>query len=734
MAGNSNTDDQDLSSLFPSSSNLGIGSGMSGVTQSNNSQTSTNDTQSFNYIPNVLSQYSNFSYNLRLEVTLPQNFNLMVTQQSYDANLWTTIIQTPNVGKARAHRPPTMQNGQLQNNAGTTTYFNNDLYIDNLDIQTWCGLTNLTRSGNIGEITFRITEPYGMSFIEEMFDFCHNANGLGEKNYLQLPFMIIIEFNGYLDDGTWQKIPAATKYIPISILNVTTKLNVSGAEYTVTACPYHELALSEKYGRLFDQIEVSGKTINDMISELAVKVNQDQEAAKKQLKYDYADVYSFIVVNQTSSEISTGQIQIGNVVISHPTTIASKDSPMLIASGSGKSVDYTVKAKNMLSYKGTTQSQGIGATIGNGSTIRFSSGSSVVACLSNLIIGSNYTTQQTIDYQKKFDQINQQLNNSSSAGNASASSGSTQLFQSLEYPLQWFKVVTQITLGPYDTIRNVYSKNITFTIKPYLVDNAKSAYTPGQTPNLRVLKNYQYLFTGKNSEVINFEIDFNAAYQTYSQVNSNTKALATGETNPTNNPNSMQINVVSTQNYVNQGLSSLAVPYSPNTTMGVGSISIGRSLASDIASSLYAKYELLEINLSIFGDPDYIKQDEIFLNPPDNLNPYITPNNGTTGSSSPGGIAFDAGEIYFNLQFKVPIDYNQNTGIMDFSNLSSTQIDRTSFSGLYSVLEIQNSFSGGKFTQSLHCKRFDDSNKLQVVTPTVTPVQDTTPDVEDDGS
>lgn len=681
------------------------------------------------YIPNMLAAYSDYTYNVKLQVGYPINFNYMMAEQSYDPALWATIVQTPNAGAPRAAAPAVADaNGQVHPSTATRTYFNKDLFLDDISIVNYVGLSKDTETGNITEIDFTITEPYGMSFLEELYDFCTQPEGLGESNYMQLPYLLVISFNGYLDSGVWQQIPNATKYIPISLAEMSVKLNAGGAVYTVKAYSYHELGNFEMYGRLKGQVEVTGKSINDLLTQFGQKINQDQQATTKANGYDYADTYKISVIQQNSQEVAAGTVDIGSVVMADPSDIVSKDTPMgAPATTSSNQINYNNLASNYLNYQISNQSQGLGAAITTAnSTIRFNTGDAISTCINTILSTSKFATQQALDYQATFDKLNASLaaTNSqatlSTSTNTNTTSQNNQTIQeqiaSLQYPLQWFKVLSQVSIGPYDTKRNVYSRALNYTVKPYLVDNALSQNTPSQKPQLRVLKQYEYLYTGKNTEVINFDINLTMGFMVLAQLNANLKGLATGDTNPAPNPNKAQVKIVPKQDYLNQAKSIYAVPYSPATAKGTGVTTVGRSYTSDIASSLYAHGDLLTINITIFGDPDLIKQDEVFLYPPpSSLNPYIE-----ATSSKPGGIAFDSGEIYFNLVFKTPVDYDLNTGLMDFaSQTSATQQKRTTFSGLYKILSVTNKLSNGEFTQELSCVRYVENDSMIDATPNI---------------
>jgi hypothetical protein len=128
--------------------------------------------------------------------------------------------------------------------------------------------------------------------------------------------------------------------------------------------------------------------------------------------------------------------------------------------------------------------------------------------------------------------------------------------------------------------------------------------------------------------------------------------------------------------------------------------------AADLAASLMsmADADMLTVDLTIVGDPEFIKQDDMFYpNTYDSTGQVmletriVTPN---------GSVIMDAKEIFCNLTFKTPTDIDDETGLMSFN----TNYRASGFSGLYKILRVDNDFNAGKFTQILHLVRYPDQD------------------------
>jgi hypothetical protein len=90
---------------------------------------------------------------------------------------------------------------------------------------------------------------------------------------------------------------------------------------------------------------------------------------------------------------------------------------------------------------------------------------------------------------------------------------------------------------------------------------------------------------------------------------------------------------------------------------------------------------MINVKLKIAGDPDFVKQDDIFYGP---------------GAGAGSSIATDSEEVYIKIFFKAPTDIDQDTGLMDSSSYPDTV-----FSGIYRVLRVESLFERGQFTQTL---------------------------------
>ena len=249
----------------------------------------------------------------------------------------------------------------------------------------------------------------------------------------------------------------------------------------------------------------------------------------------------------------------------------------------------------------------------------------------------------------------------------------------------------------------------------YDIFNCLSFLAPNGDPVQfgRVVKEYDYMFTGENTEIINFDIEFNTAFLTYSQFNNDTKSQGTGKLQP-DKKIIKPLPLTAKPSATNAGLSQVVVSSSSFDAKGTGDSSPERNQSADVQATLYSKADMIQLNLNIYGDPDYIIQDGLFLtfnSAPNTV--YIQPGS-TENNRQISGIVYDYGEVYANINFKIPQDINLNTGTLDLSfNSTDTQTySRNIFSGLYRVIKVENKIDKGLFTQKLEMIRYTDTHNF----------------------
>jgi hypothetical protein len=263
--------------------------------------------------------------------------------------------------------------------------------------------------------------------------------------------------------------------------------------------------------------------------------------------------------------------------------------------------------------------------------------------------------------------------------------------------VRWFKIVPVIELLGFDSIRNKYAKKITYFVRAFTHYNNSDPRVPKSIPQGAV-KQYDYMYTGNNTEVIDFRIEFNTlAYTLINVSRSKTEVLNQSGGANRNNVYSQQSPQPSGSFQPNQ---QDYVSGTQHSMVSGAHESSEKSLARGYADSIYSNSggDMISVKLKILGDPDFIKQDEFLYHPGAigvGYNSQFLPGAGNS-------LNMDSGEIFCEVRFRSPVDMDEGTGMMRQDGAYSTSY----FSGIYKVISVENDFSRGQFTQTLNLIRY----------------------------
>jgi hypothetical protein len=624
-------------------------------------------------IPNPLDDYESYTYCLSLHLLSEAQFNnlqVSVPQRTIVASAGRYINRDPN--------------------------FAEDFYFEDFKMTTIVNTTKRNRNTNLIECQFTIIEPLGFTFINRLLD---AVAGIGGKNYIKQPYMLQIDFFGY-DGGTSAgsaPIPNLTKYIPISLVGLKSRVSSRGTEYSVEAVPFNHQAFNTMNVASPAAFTVKASTVQDLLgtgtSQPTAPSGQYQvmgfvEGLNAYYK-DLVDRKEIFFQNDYKVEFHPA---IANAKI-FPT-----NSPNNLASAASGGTSPTDQKNNIKAQAGQTVGQ-----------INFNSG------VFNVPAGTKI--DQLIDYAvRNSDYIKDQL---ADPTGYTAKENFGDIQTKLGNPLRWYRIVPKIKIKPnsYDPARQQYAYEIVYYVKPWTV-NSKHPYAPqGRTPGF--VKEYNYIFTGKNKDVIDLQLDFDMLY--YTQIISyrnkgrlNETGDTAGQKNlrgemyewydaPTDVPPPGQNAQVTTTDRI-QPIARGYVSGDAGKTTRTGAQQSLAVTAGDVQKdiTLEAKGDMINIKMRIIGDPTFIKQDDIFYSQnAQDMTSVITPN---------GSITTDGGELYVYVNFESPTDYSQLHG-QAVPGLSKYRYSE--FSGVYKVITVESTFRGGKFEQVLDMVRLPIQDQLR---------------------
>ena len=636
--------------------------------------------------PNVLDKYSSYTYQASIYLMTPAAMAQLVKTKKKSLAGSQLIIQS---GGA----PVT----------GRNPYFSNDYYIDRIELKSTIMGKGTGSAHNVNGIKMTIVEPNGITFLENLdkavTGYLGTATDTKKKSFQSQLYLLVIRFYGYDANGKIVQAGAGTqgaidntttpgaafveKYYPFNLNSVKFKIQNKAVEYDIeaTACQY-QIGLGQIRGGVIPyNVELSATTVQDaLLGPAVVSATANNNATtngRDTTTTTDTGVTGTSTAPQNASAAPTNKLTVrqglvtalnqyqkdlvNNGTYTYPDVYSVEFTLPAISQAKIKRVDQD-KTKDPPPQGGTAKEQLSPTATSVDPTTRtltITAGQQIVQVIDQIVKNSTY-----IEDQQKL-VIGEASQTQKTNAKATASN------------LAWYKISIEATPGKYDPKRNDYAYNIKYIVHPYKISNMISAYFDPIKYN-GVHKQYNYWFTGENSQIISYEQTYNALYA---------QILSGGPPSPTQ---TAADNVKLT-----------FAPRSGQSSQGAK----GRTNepAANAADYLYSPGDNQNCTMTIVGDPAWLQQGEAALG------------TGSTGFEykpflPDGTINVDSQQVLFEVLFNVPGDYNLNTGLMDPNSTNNTtnttqaslQVPGQSRRSLvYQANECTSEFARGKFTQTV---------------------------------
>lgn len=273
------------------------------------SQTFGNGTQNTTIIaqPNVLDQYSSYTYSLSWYLLSPTQYNTVTLTQPFNTSGWQLLMQS---GGAPV--------------AGRNQYFPVDYYMDDLEIDSNIPLGGTGLPYSAMSLKWKVVEPNGITLIDKLaaavqslyknqtsassgdadaqeggfYGNTTTANQTNQaKRYLSAQHCMVIRFYGY--DSQGKLVAPATgkyttnnqlggpgqaviiKYYPFMIDNITYRVTKSQIEYMIKALPVpHMYNTSTDRGTIPYAFALTGQTVGQLLSGTVGSVATGDQGAR----------------------------------------------------------------------------------------------------------------------------------------------------------------------------------------------------------------------------------------------------------------------------------------------------------------------------------------------------------------------------------------------------------------------------------------------------------------------
>ena len=692
-------------------------------------------------LPNVLNDYATYSYVFSLGCLSDQMTNF--PDSTYKVGIEPQLILKS-------------ANGSPDNRVATP-YGKFDFFIDSCTINSLIGNDKATGNTNATNISFSVIEPYSMGLF--MIACQQAAFDAGWKNFREAAFLLKIEFKGNTQTGIAQTVPKTTKYIPFRFTNISMKVSGKGAVYQVDGLPYNEQAFSKQVSSLRSDTTVTGKTVQEVLqtgtNSLQAVINKKFKELETQKIVEQADQ----ILIYFPKDIASGATVASSDTAKENNTPATTSSAVGSAEDVYKKLGVTISDKNASLVQDTGQCNAIGGapmgfSVSRKADTPMSNGQKVYNEKTGIEVRGKMMPDPTVS-NFKFSQdtnipnaINQVILASKFPEGALDTANLTP-----EGYRGWWKIETQVYIlsGKTQSGTGTKPKLYVYRVIPYAV-HASRLMPPGAPapgfPQLKqqVVKEYNYIYTGKNQEIINFNIDIANGFQAMMLADNgnNSADVKTAKDDGAEVVKESEIESKAGKapsGIPGTGLQSQAsyskIRTGSDSKGGGGAETNSTRIARLFHDALTNGKDLVNLDLEIMGDP-YFLATSGFGN-------YTAGQTTKSNINSDNEVNYQNGEVDIVVNFRTPIDINQSTGLYNFGGTAGVN----QFSGLYKVTTLVSTFSKGKFTQKLSGFRrqgqddFRDADISRV--PTATPTKaappneyvDTppsNPQVFDDGS
>ena len=672
-----------------------------------------------NIVPNPMERFASYSVLWTLAVLTPKQYNDPSSYRTQDlsfASQTQRITQTP-LGDFDQAPTKNLKSSIVFSSAGRdwidkkgessrapTAYGTPEYYIEDFEMKAIVSSSEKTGNTNAIGFSFKIYEPFSMGLLLQSLQVA--ALNAGYLNYLDAPFLLRMDFKGF--DENMQKISSLKpKYFVLKLRSVKFEVDESGSTYEVNAFPYNHQAYSDTVNTIWQNFSIAPKqfgqgTVEEALitsdQSLAKVLNDNERANVDAGRYSIPDVYEIQFPEKSSDWIPNEA-----TTFEGGATITPGEDPLPVLGGSRATTrtDFGTNPIGKADF-GFTQTAG-----GN---FPFAKEGDILDEATGRIVRGRMSIDPTnrrfhfTQGQSITDVIVQTILSSTYARDAISRPENL----TPEGFIKWFRLDIQMEMLDYDAVIGDFAKKYTFRVVPFFVHHSIFS-NPTTAPvgyvelQKQIVKKYEYIYSGQNTDVLKFDININNLFYT------GTNSSSEGQTQSTANNNQQGI-VGSTPNQTataDGGSPEVAAGNLPKSKLrrdpsmfslrrgGVGYADVARKVAENFHEAFLkgSTTDLVSIDLEILGDPYWMVDSGM-------VNYFAEETDQSKFMTEDGTANYEGSDVYIYLTFRTPSDINETTGLNDFPDNNDSP-----FSGIYKVTKCTSTFNDGAFKQELRCLR-----------------------------
>ena len=670
------------------------------------------DDSSASRIPNPLRNHNGFNYSVTLGVLSASEYN---NPESYRSagGFKNYIIQSSGGNLDKRY--------QVFDETGSGKSEHAEYYIDDIEIEAVVAPNPNTRVTLGTGISFSVSEPYSMgNFIQAVIG---SAAEAGYSSYNSAPFCLRIDFNGWnLDGSTDANFVQRPVFLPIKFVSMDFNVSGQGSKYLVKAVPMSESGLADDVNAIRTSIRANGVLCHQVLetndNSLTAAINSQIESLEESGTLAPFDRYvicfpktrTALVDALQSRTIDESAFTTSPEEQEAQRTGAGANNPQLRASFNPNTVTIQQSTQTYAILKSFAENTDLMNEIGlspinedtnaPGNTPE-ADANAVVNPETGLVDTTSVAAQPstaTRDFQfnqgQQITSIIERMIMQTTYAAERATEGATNGLN------RWFRIDTQVFIDDSPATESQMGqkpKVYVYSVVPYEVDEAITMAPnsrPENTQGLReaAIKEYNYIYTGKNEDVLNFDINFNNAF--LMTANSDI-GMTSGQDPNAGTTASTQTNGDSGATVAQAGDLASADEASPAVSLVTNSAESAGTHSNDVRRRIAEMFhdritnmttDMVTADMEIMGDPYFIPQE---------TGNYVSQQSNRPGITQDGTMTYQQGPVMCIVNFRTPFDYQIGGATMEIPQVVP------GFSGLFQVWAVTNKFSRGKFTQDL---------------------------------
>ncbi len=654
-------------------------------------------------IRNPLEDYASYNVLWTLAALTKDQFNNPTLYRTDESSLKNVIFSS--AGRYGATYKD-LRTGKAQTQRVNTAFGAPEYYINNFNMNCIIGNTDKTGNSNAIKFSFDIYEPYSMGLLLQSMQ--NAAIKSGFANYIDnAPYVLKMEFIGFDEFGNIIK-SVKPRYFTMKLLTVKFNVTESGSVYKVEAIPYNHQAFADLTNTTYTDIKITGdpKGKGDVVellstgqNSLMAVLNRNEQKVKKEGLIGQVDEYVIQFPEQANIMYSSaGSPPVVDKATTNPNE-EDKQKRITPQSSVSNLSDQPVN-KIGLSSLGFNQK--------DGGTVMFKRANEIY----DPKTGIKKIDQMAIDVKRRAFQFGQGHSITSMINQIICSSEWAKETIKKTTPqgfIEWFKIDIQVELLKLDDIVGDYAKRFIYRVVPYFIHQSIFA-TVNQAPlgyselQKLICKEYSYIYTGQNTDVLKFDININNLFFAAANpapLNEAGKASNPNQQGTLANPQNRQEREEGKAPATQLANIGRARPKrTPSELKMIAGGSNYKDTEQAIAEAFQrtfvsgASVDMVSVDLEILGDPYFIVDNGL-------ANYFAAVPEPLSQVTSDGTMNYEGGSVYVYVTFRTPADVNEVTGLYDFSMAAK----ESPFGGIYRVNLVENIFQDGVWKQKLKMLR-----------------------------